>query len=212
MWMWSEEARAAQKKIDDAQLTRLNVERELYGDMTMAGTERMNTEAGENLKKIVETPVSLEPSPRGLGEIDGKTLADRAREKFAESVGGRFDELVGLVEAKAVPDDPPDAPDDPSDIEALAAAEHESWSGWSNHMLDRLEREIRESYGKRRRGERSNRDRAAQEAVDEFRALPGVQRWRRQASTPYDQLPMKERESDRVEARKKLKVYRLDGS
>jgi len=135
--MLSEEREREQKRNDDAQLTRLNVERELYGGMTMAGTER-----------------------------------------------------------------------DPPDIEALAAAEHESWSGWATYSLDRQEREIRESYGKKRRGERSNRDRAAEAAVEAFRELPSTMRWRRQAGTPYDDLPEEERESDRVEARKKLKVYR----
>lgn len=97
---------------------------------------------------------------------------------------------------------------DPFDIENMAAAEHESWSGWATRMLDQQEREIREFYGNRRRGERSNRDRAAQAAVEEFRALPSTKRWRRQATTPYAELSEKEKESDRVEARKKLKVYR----
>jgi hypothetical protein len=97
---------------------------------------------------------------------------------------------------------------DPVDIEVLAAAEHESWAGWATYMLDRQEREIRESYGKRRRGERSARDRAAEAAVEAFRALPGNKRWRRQAVTPYAELSEKEKESDRDVVRKKLGIYR----
>ena len=32
---------------------------------------------------LLETPVSLAPSPRGLGTIDGETLEDRAKARFA---------------------------------------------------------------------------------------------------------------------------------
>jgi len=97
---------------------------------------------------------------------------------------------------------------DPTDMEALAAAEHESWANWSKYELRQIRTEIRESYGKKRRGERSQRDRAAQGAVDAFDALPCVQRWTRQAETPYVDLTEKEKESDRDVVRKKLAVYR----
>lgn len=99
---------------------------------------------------------------------------------------------------------------DPKDMEALAALEHESWSGWAKWELDQLEKETREAFGKRRRGERSNRDRAAKAAVDDFRALPSVQRWRRQIATPYADLSEKEQESDRKVVREKLDLYRGD--
>jgi len=33
-------------------------------------------------EKILNAPVSLEPASRGLGEVDGKTVADRAKEKL----------------------------------------------------------------------------------------------------------------------------------
>jgi hypothetical protein len=90
---------------------------------------------------------------------------------------------------------------DPSDMEALAAAEHESWSGWATYSLDRQEREIRESYG-------PDREQAIENAVRAFRVLASTQRWRRQAATPYEDLPEKEKESDRAEVRMKLNVYR----
>jgi len=94
-----------------------------------------------------------------------------------------------------------------ADLEFLAAAEHESWSGWTKWMLRQIEKEIQESYGQRKRGERSNRDRAAKAAVDSFNALPCVLRWKRQMITPYLDLSEKEKESDRKEAREKIKVY-----
>ncbi len=82
---------------------------------------------------------------------------------------------------------------DPKDIEALAAAEHESWMGWAVYMLDRVEQELADS--------------SIPDALHAFQCLPGVKRWRRQAVTPYADLPEKEKESDRVEARKKIEVY-----
>jgi hypothetical protein len=38
--------------------------------------------------------------------------------------------------------------------------------------------------------------------------LACIRRWRRQMATPYGELSEKEKESDRIEVRKKLKVYR----
>lgn len=82
---------------------------------------------------------------------------------------------------------------DPDDIEALAAVEHASWSGWATYMLDRMEAEM---------------DEVDSEAVRVLRSSEGVKRWRRQAATLYTDLPDGEKESDRIEARKKLAVYR----
>lgn len=82
---------------------------------------------------------------------------------------------------------------DPDDIETLAAAEHESWAGWATYMLNRMEAEL---------------DAVDPTAARRLRASKGVQRWRRQAATSYADLPESEKESDRIEARKKLAAYR----
>lgn len=48
--------------------------------------------AGENLRAVIEAPVSLEyPNPRGLGVIDGKSLEDRAREVFSQTLEAEED-------------------------------------------------------------------------------------------------------------------------
>jgi hypothetical protein len=92
---------------------------------------------------------------------------------------------------------------DQNNIEALAAVEHESWSGWWIYQRDRQRRELAEferSYNATRFATRTG-------LVDAFDSLDSTQRWNRQAATPYAELPEKEKESDRIEARKKLKVY-----
>ena len=137
----------------------------------MGDTERMKTMAGENLKKIVETPVEIGfVNPRGLGEINGETTDERSRRRLA-------------------------AAGDPPDIEALAAAEHESWAKWTNYMLEQIHKEFAEAVPG------CDHDR-------ELWNLPCVNRWSRQVQAHYDALSEKEKESDRVEARKKLRVYR----
>ena len=68
-------------------------------------------------------------------------------------------------------------------VEALAAVEHERWSGWERY---------RESCTA------SHLAHGGDEAPET--------RWRRQRSTPYADLSEKEKESDRVEARKSVKV------
>jgi hypothetical protein len=88
---------------------------------------------------------------------------------------------------------------DPHDIEALAAAEHKSWSGWMLYMLQRIEREMLE---------RAETDAELVDAFDRLNDLACVKRWVRQMNTPYADLPEKEKESDRKEAREKLEVYR----
>ena len=87
---------------------------------------------------------------------------------------------------------------DPTDIEALAAAEHVSWSSWLDYMLMKVKEE-------------ALAEPLDAELVDgwaEVNRLPCIRRWIRQMNTPYEDLPEKEKESDRIEARKKLKVYR----
>ena len=62
-------------------------------------------------------------------------------------------------------------------VEALAALAHEQWAGWTRWMLDCLASPTREDH---------------------------IARWERQMSTLYADLPEREKESDRVEARKVL--------
>ena len=47
-----------------------------------------------------------------------------------------------------------------------------------------------------------------EEVVGLFLGLPSVKRYLRQAATPYAELSEEEKESDRIEARKRLKLYR----
>lgn len=163
------------------------------------------TEAGENLKRLLYEPVSLEPSSRGLGEVDGETVADRVRRKLAEqTVEGASETHTTYAE-----------PDDPPDIEALAAAEHESWSGWLVYMFERLRREYEEALrAATYRVVDTLREDGSPDTtafvLREFDNLGCVRRWTRQMETSYDELPPEEQESDRIEARKKLKVYRTN--
>lgn len=75
--------------------------------------------------------------------------------------------------------------ENPELIEQLAALEHRQWAGWMKYMFSR---------GKMH--------------VDGRFTIPAdlVERWSRQLETNYKDLPENEKESDRVEARKVLKV------
>jgi hypothetical protein len=72
---------------------------------------------------------------------------------------------------------------EPDVIEALAAYAHKAWSGWMNYLFEKSTK---------------NADGAV--------TIPSwaVERWSRQASTLYADLPEGERESDRVEAQEIL--------
>lgn len=91
---------------------------------------------------------------------------------------------------------------DPEDIEILAAAEHESWSGWTRWMLGEIGKESNGGGFMAQYGMPLGRFKRL------LNALPCVQRWRRQMGTPYAELSEREKESDRKEAREKLKTYR----
>lgn len=95
---------------------------------------------------------------------------------------------------------------DPDDMEALAALEHESWSGWTRYMLKLLQRELLRELLETAGDDQLKRV----EIYNLLNDRPCIRRWRRQLNTRYDYLPEKEKGSDRVEARKKLKVYRGD--
>ncbi len=102
---------------------------------------------------------------------------------------------------------------DPPDIEALAAAEHESWSGWMKHMLRKILEECAEESTQRNLGtDIMDPEPLPGELYSSLPSildsLPCVRRWRRQMNTKYEDLPEEEKESDRIEARKKLTFYR----
>lgn len=69
--------------------------------------------------------------------------------------------------------------------EMLAAYAHEAWSGWMNYLFDKS---IHNSDG--------------------TVTIPkwAVDRWKRQAYTPYKELPEEEKKSDLAEADKMLKI------
>jgi len=70
-------------------------------------------------------------------------------------------------------------------VERLAALAHEQWSGWMEYL-----------FGK------------CYPNHDGSLTLPQIYvlRWRRQAKTPYADLPESEKESDRIEARRILEI------
>ncbi len=82
-------------------------------------------------------------------------------------------------------------------LEELAAQEHASWANWAQYELDTLEKQV-------------DHKTSAEDMFDaeDFRNLPGVQRWRRQIKTPYAELSEREKESDRGIVRKKYDLYR----
>lgn len=70
-------------------------------------------------------------------------------------------------------------------VELLAALEHERWSGWEKYRA------------------RCTENGAGVPFIDK-----AIARWRRQRETAYADLSEKEKESDRVEARKTLALLR----
>lgn len=70
--------------------------------------------------------------------------------------------------------------------EALATYAHEAWSGWMTYLFSKCEYDL----------------------SDDLVIIPkwAVERWQRQAATPYRELPESEKESDRTEADKMLAI------
>lgn len=71
--------------------------------------------------------------------------------------------------------------------EALAALEHEQWGGWMSYLFEHSH---------------LNEDGSFTIPVDL------CLRWSRQLSTPYDDLPESEKESDRKEADRVMEIVR----
>lgn len=74
--------------------------------------------------------------------------------------------------------------------EALAAYAHEAWSGWMEYLFSKCE--------------------VGALVLENGALIPAesAQRWLRQMKTPYDELPEKEKESDREQADKILETMR----
>lgn len=74
--------------------------------------------------------------------------------------------------------------------EALAAYAHEAWSGWMNYLFSKGEPWQMASGG-----------------TGWLIPAWAVERWQRQAATPYADLPDSEKESDRLEADRMIEVW-----
>ena len=90
------------------------------------------------------------------------------------------------VLSRVRPEGDTEAPDPERErLEALASEAHNAWSGWMSYLFSKCV---------------INADGTA--TVPQW----AVERWRRQMTTPYADLPDEERESDRDEARRYLRV------
>ena len=97
----------------------------------------------------------------------------------------------------------PEVPTHPPDLEILASAHHESWAGWTRYMLGQMETQIREWQQDYREHPGRPPDFATV-----LSSLPCVERWTRQMSTAYEDLPEEEKASDRTEVGKHIVDYR----
>jgi hypothetical protein len=79
--------------------------------------------------------------------------------------------------------------------ELIAAECHSQWTGWMDYLFSKTNTCL------------------SAEDTDQGELIPQalVLRWRRQCLTPYEQLPEKEKESDRVEADKIVALLNQKG-
>ena len=77
----------------------------------------------------------------------------------------------------------------PENIECLAREAHTAWSGWMEYLFRKC----------------------AECGTESIIPAWAVERWKRQASTAYDDLPEDEKESDRDEARRYIRALREGG-
>jgi len=84
--------------------------------------------------------------------------------------------------------------------EKLAELCHEQWSGWMEYLFNKT---YQHSYT-----ERPKESGGIMSGEFKFTAIPewAVERWQRQMNTPYKDLSEKEKESDRIEARKFIEL------
>ena len=75
--------------------------------------------------------------------------------------------------------------------EKLADLAHKQWSGWMQYLFSKCSK----VYGGR--------------GLAQYTAIPdtSVRRWKRQMTTDYKDLSEEEKESDRIEARKMIKLF-----
>lgn len=77
--------------------------------------------------------------------------------------------------------------------EGLAEYAHEAWSGWMKYMFEK--------------GAFATFDVNGEPQTIYIMPAWAVERWRRQAETPYADLPDGEKESDRLEADRMIEVW-----
>ena len=131
-----------------------------------------------------------------VGEGRPKPVIPAAHDRTAlvRVAGGRAFEVFMVARRRKDLEDPEPAAD-PEDIETLSMLEHSSWSGWTDWQIRCMRKE-------------AENDPRLEFVLEEVMKMDCWKRWDRQRQTTYEDLSEKEKESDRIEARKKLKAYR----
>ena len=111
-------------------------------------------------------------------ERDGYAILQRMSDEDIDDDDNVW-RVVGFVGAWAADGD------DPVLVEKLAVLAHEQWSGWMSYMFNKADLNSDGTW-----------------------TMPkwAVERWQRQITTKYEDLSVEEQESDRVEARRVLRV------